>query len=785
MINSTSKGAAILLAIITATITLVTSCSDYDNGFDEATISYNKNFIDRFGQIDPNQDWNLVRQLAEKNGGGTRVNIPEKNLWADGINHNYRVPGFPDEYGIYHVLRGNKLEHLTIDELQDSDVPAGDVTEEEIQWVSQWYRTHYEPEEEENISWQDYFVQDISADYDRESTGYGSNPEKGSCKPNGNYASCDNGARIDKITLYKKYTFKYDPDPNKINMSGWEKADGSDTRTIKYGMEKLIIAIDSKKEKWNPDNTFTDDNDPNWARWEHIYNFNSGTGTNDYGTVDKVADESGKWLVPNDKLSDRTIQLYEGSGTADFSYHNSDANKRFRQYRLKNLVFDIPQDENKECYLHKRNCSSHHYDGYYLGFDYEVYITNAQPDGETQTFAPSSSTLVDEPSEYTSNGDDGNKLGYKARDGFYSNWIIKISKGLDVDGNSPSEYPKNKILEQGLLVCEDLGDTDYDFNDVVLRLRHVKHINNKDEEDAGTGEDWLRVTAMAAGGAMPSNIYVAPCDGGLTEIIKTTGNDGAEIHNLLDGRAPQIINAGARFGKEGMTWNYKIDFSKFSGITDTEKRAFASYAFAHKLVSVAVNNIPSDNNIVENGFETHTPTGNLPTGEVPQMMFLPIDYLWPQEQKPIDIAYTDFTGWVKNVSNTEWYNKPIEEKVTWRYVPIAQESVQNPKLTVTMVDGTTIKDGDFINGKNVGDEIQVICTSPNKEPIKCQIIDYWMEGTTFSNEYYDVTWENGLLTIKIKKKPTNQLKITFRQEDQKVTEGEKSASMFFIINVNG
>lgn len=383
MVKRIKTAGALLASAIMATILLTTACTDYDNGFDEAMIKYNQNFIERFGNIDPNQDWNLVRQLAEKNGGGnTQANIPESNMWADGINHNYRVPGFPDEYGIYHVLRGKELKHLTIDELEDSDVPAGDVTEEEIQWVSQWFRTHWEPGSDD-IEWKDYFVQDISADYDRTLTRIGGkNDDETSSKPKEGCASCDNGERINKITLYQKYKFKYDPDPENIDISQWGEAIGENTRTIKYGMEKLIIAIDSKKTSWNPDNTFTDDSDENWARWEHVYNFNSGTGTNDYGLEEKVADEDGNWLVSNDKLSDRTIQLYEGSGTADFSYHNSDANKRFRQYALKHLTFEIPQDGTKECYLHRRYCTEHKYDGYYLGFDYEVYITNAQAEGE-------------------------------------------------------------------------------------------------------------------------------------------------------------------------------------------------------------------------------------------------------------------------------------------------------------------------------------------------------------------------------------------------------------------
>lgn len=40
------------------------SCIDFDNGLTEAQIRYNENFIDQFGNIDPNQDWNMAQQVT-------------------------------------------------------------------------------------------------------------------------------------------------------------------------------------------------------------------------------------------------------------------------------------------------------------------------------------------------------------------------------------------------------------------------------------------------------------------------------------------------------------------------------------------------------------------------------------------------------------------------------------------------------------------------------------------------------------------------------------------------
>lgn len=41
---------------------MVASCSDYDNGYDSAAIKFNEEFRKAFGEIDPEQDWNLAER---------------------------------------------------------------------------------------------------------------------------------------------------------------------------------------------------------------------------------------------------------------------------------------------------------------------------------------------------------------------------------------------------------------------------------------------------------------------------------------------------------------------------------------------------------------------------------------------------------------------------------------------------------------------------------------------------------------------------------------------------
>lgn len=63
----------------------VSACSDYDNGYDEKAIEYENNFINTFGQVDPNQDWNMAQQtnveldLSVYGTGEMTVTIFDKN----------------------------------------------------------------------------------------------------------------------------------------------------------------------------------------------------------------------------------------------------------------------------------------------------------------------------------------------------------------------------------------------------------------------------------------------------------------------------------------------------------------------------------------------------------------------------------------------------------------------------------------------------------------------------------------------------------------------------------
>lgn len=55
----------------------LTACSDYDNGYDEKKISFEKEFVNAFDDIDPDQDWNMAERafVTVTTGSASRVKI--------------------------------------------------------------------------------------------------------------------------------------------------------------------------------------------------------------------------------------------------------------------------------------------------------------------------------------------------------------------------------------------------------------------------------------------------------------------------------------------------------------------------------------------------------------------------------------------------------------------------------------------------------------------------------------------------------------------------------------
>ena len=303
------------------------SCQDDNQGFTEEEIKesviareFVKNFVERFGEPDPNHTWGMGVIPGD---GATRTQVANKNEWAE-IYH-LQVPGWPDVY--YKENDNTKYgtsdyknydNNMVVTETSAGSVPAGDVTDEEVKYVSWWFRTHRYPTSI-NAHWSDFYVQEVSSDFDRDVNG------------------------------------------NVVNQAPIIKYDQNAESDVVDNYRALTLYLDQLKVK-------TQSND-----FDHIYNFNSGAsnklescvnlpmyGATNAQIYEDLKDKNGATVSTNYRM----MAFYQSSGTENFEAHYSSDNSDKNNVDGKKPIWVL-------VHLHFVGASGRIYDGYYLGFDFE------------------------------------------------------------------------------------------------------------------------------------------------------------------------------------------------------------------------------------------------------------------------------------------------------------------------------------------------------------------------------------------------------------------------------
>lgn len=323
------------LSLLALPLAALTACQDYEP-FDEATVhatmvarEFSHNFEERYGKVDPNHNWGFGPIIGEaETRAGSNTNV-EKNLWIN--KYHLEIPGWPDVYtdnsgshNWYHYASSSTDQGWSESEPSWSQyLPAGDVTDEEIQYVSWYFRTQKVGREPIHCS--DFWVQEISSDNDRD----------------------ENGNPITKMPIY--------------NNDG--TSTGQYENVPKMGLNQLhaqniegVTSADASVENYDHINNFNQDASNNLASQDYAYVGNDPS---------KSYNNDGRDMVTT---HNRMIQFYASAGTEDFIVTcNQETNKTWHNdWALVHLVFDGP--------------SGRHYDGYYLGFDYSCVKV-----GETTT----------------------------------------------------------------------------------------------------------------------------------------------------------------------------------------------------------------------------------------------------------------------------------------------------------------------------------------------------------------------------------------------------------------
>lgn len=274
--------------------------------------AYTEAFEQQFGQMDPSHDWGMDEHVGiiEAFSAGTRageVNT-NRNQWTEystmkeidyptysnaptrkvkvpvyntgALGYNIQIPGFPHLNGLYYTANGNvSAETLKGGEsdFHSGLIPAGDVTPYEIQYVSNWFRTHKNPKSNVNLHLSDFFIQNIS--WDNDQVNYYDNAI--SLYKDGWEKTGNNGKNIETIAEAKAH---------KNKVGGAYVKDNVLNENISYFLDQLGFK----------------DMEGNWF---HVNNFNSGNSN---------FDPENKESNPN-----RMIMYVKSSGTEGFRCHPS------------------------------------------------------------------------------------------------------------------------------------------------------------------------------------------------------------------------------------------------------------------------------------------------------------------------------------------------------------------------------------------------------------------------------------------------------------------------------
>ena len=519
---------------LVAALLLSASCSEYNPDMSEGNLTkeeyekvmeFTQNFKLRYGEIAPDNDWGFGELEVKGSRGvkGTRGVLANKNEW---FKDGSVIPGMPSAIDGRYILKnkGSGKEVQMYDTYTSYDVnnqiPAGDVTDEEIIYVSEWFRTHPNPTSQA-VNLRDFYVQNVSWDYDRQ--------------------TYPNGEKVTHVT--------------------W--LDGNNApqyRNIEYRMNHLLCV-----SYGNSDNNYGN----------HINNMNNGNTNmadanktyNDISDTDKT--ECGRLFEY------RTMERYQcvdgEPNVTSFKAHSSDDNRYLTNYVLVHLEFTGPK-------------SGLPYSGDYLAFDYSF-------DGPS---AGASAAAI------------------KAPDGYYSNWILKISPAYPPTTPDP-EY----TTETKRVMCEDLGNTyDFDFNDLVFDVYYTY----KDKTNITA-----HITLQAVGGTLP--IYIG----------KDTADPTKELHYRMLGQASSSpINVAA---SNGVTHS-PVSFTMSATSTDPND------------IIICVGT--SDNKATDK--ITILPVSGRGSNLAPQKICVPASTKWLKENMQIEQGYPRFDEWVK---------EPIKEAEVW------------------------------------------------------------------------------------------------------------------------
>lgn len=511
---SNHKNHRILIAAsAVAMLTGISSCSDYDNGYDDKTLAYKESFIEAFGTIDPNHTWNMAQSCTVD----VTINLPgvfTVKVWTA----DPRMQG-TNSYllGKYENVQGGSTQSF------QCDIPST-------------VETAYVGAIDEDGN---RFV--VSADV-----------KNGKVK-------ATIGAEGSRLVV--------EATGGTINVSKAEDKLELKAEEVLHPTERLPEGVNNTGKvtqnfEYYSQGPFT------------IYPIYTITGNegNDRNCGERIGiyivGENGKegetqWVwQPRNNGSYDWIEAYNVYNGRDWSvvstpwgfFEHLQTNKVFwnncTRIRTEGITIDIPVGTRFGFAIDASGGGPYYSNSEYNRDDGSPYNGSTNADGIKDTYA---ATFIYDDMLYLAFEDwaykserhdnDFNDIVFRFKDDITRPLIID----KDVDDN-PMQY---------IVACEDLGGSfDWDFNDVVYAIEHV------------SGQTTARIKLLAAGGTLPVHITYDNKD---IDFNAPTGGTCTDLHQAFGVEQDVAVNVGIYQTDAVYSLPFTVDGNAFSVSTDARK----------------------------------------------------------------------------------------------------------------------------------------------------------------------------------------------------------------------
>lgn len=734
--------------LLAGSAALVVSCQDYEPFSEQQVqnVAYNREFVKQFGEIDPNQNWDLFGQLARgARGAGTRATSPDDVTVNDAT---YTVRIYPEDNEEYQKV----LPESNQDPTPYSDTNLGRVIQDFTSTAREFTITpvHYNTSGNDVIGI--YWYTD-DPDEAGATTIEGADGNTYYVIRKQIYVNKTHIIGIQELSCYA--VVEYNDDLfNELKASYPEKyvvSDGTQRNQwggpISSGTKIVKTGTTGQYQDWNQGGitveydiyvTFDQWNAPNYVE-DDIFEIHSdwlisdGSQKDKWGTsiasgtiIKPIVEEQEKGPTNTNDVSSCfsngatylrstpiTVTVPPTVISYGFYLTNGNAGSVYSESNLNTPVtFPNETEGRPACYV--------------ATFD----IKDIDPSQESQRF------LCFE-DWYGANNSN-----------FDLNDIVFTVTGIDKNHIEDKESSN----EWALLVCEDLAKYDFDFNDIALLLNYTDGVSREYDIDAEgnitnvvitPSARELTVTAVSAGGDFNSEVYI-------------NGEDWGEIHSLLpgispdDNTKPRILNAGKTFNGNGSVKTLSGDDLPEKNVApDGDYPTFLSQLFA---TDGFFRIVCEGNQDAQKINESRPVDTDKETSTAPQMMLLPDYFEWPQEEIHITEAYEGFAEWVQDVDAVDWiFTSQIEKNITDRGDLYVENNLTRIVGTLNLVDIQTGVTFRYID-KNGRETTYQSCSKVSFDVDELKNMQ--------QNQYY------GRLTITYSMKPTTTTYLDYADGDQ-------------------